>query len=361
MLEGMVPGGQLATTAALTELQVPATDHSRKHSLPPTTEPSAKRSKKGKKAKTGSKAAIPELNPSDYVRVVKVTNRDDLLHEGPVMLSKSDKANQMTLSDNRLTVTSSKGYRMHRLEPLMGLFRAHGTLKSLWFTWASMAMHAWGGLQKKETFKRLSGMISTALAIETLRVSRFVTLAASCFLLLKTSNSCCVLSPVQIHALLLSLLQVHQALREEYGEPYTEGDVIGCFLHMPEGGRAFEKEKSDIVTWKGELYFVDEPTADPAKLEGSLVAFTKNGQVQGIAYRDIKEGTYSPAASMYTDPTKQKDGAVVTFNFGPDFAYLPPQLDGYPPARPVAELSGPPDDLAFPPPDTETGLLEAAR
>jgi len=41
----------------------------------------------------------------------------------------------------------------------------------------------------------------------------------------------------------------------------------------------------DIVTWKGELYFVDEPTADPAKLEGSLVAFTKNGQTQGIAYR----------------------------------------------------------------------------
>ena len=41
----------------------------------------------------------------------------------------------------------------------------------------------------------------------------------------------------------------------------------------------------DIVTWKGELYFVDEPTADPAKLEGSLVAFTKNGQMQGIAYR----------------------------------------------------------------------------
>lgn len=41
----------------------------------------------------------------------------------------------------------------------------------------------------------------------------------------------------------------------------------------------------DIVTWKGELYCVDEPTADPAKLEGSLVAFTKNGQMQGIAYR----------------------------------------------------------------------------
>ena len=43
----------------------------------------------------------------------------------------------------------------------------------------------------------------------------------------------------------------------------------------------------DIVTWKGELYFVDEPTADPAKLEGSLVAFTRNGQMQGIAYRSF--------------------------------------------------------------------------
>ena len=92
--------------------QVLTTENSRKHLLPPTTEQPAKRSKKGKKAKGGSKASIPELNPSDYVRVVKVTNRDDLLHEGPVMLSKSDKAGQMTLSDDRMTVTSSKGYRM---------------------------------------------------------------------------------------------------------------------------------------------------------------------------------------------------------------------------------------------------------
>ena len=160
-----------------------ATEHNRKHSLPPTSEPSAKRSKKGKKAKTGSKAAIPELNPSDYVRVVKVTNRDDLLHEGPVLLSKSDKANQMTLSNDRMTVTSSKGYRMvcpvavpipiyckqqerlnhislhcllqHRQEPHMELFKGPGTLRSLSFILASMVMHALGGLRKRGTFKHL--------------------------------------------------------------------------------------------------------------------------------------------------------------------------------------------------------------
>ena len=83
-----------------------------KHLLPPAPGPPPKRSKKGKKAKNGNKAVIPELNPSDYVRVVKVTNREDLLHEGPVLLSKVDKAGQMVLSEDRLTVTSSKGYRM---------------------------------------------------------------------------------------------------------------------------------------------------------------------------------------------------------------------------------------------------------
>jgi len=57
--------------------------------------------------------------------------------------------------------------------------------------------------------------------------------------------------------------------------------------HEPSGVQHnhFSVVLQDIVTWKGELYFVDEPTADPAKLEGSLVAFTKNGQMQGIAYR----------------------------------------------------------------------------
>ncbi|DBB09777.1 TPA: hypothetical protein ACH3X3_001407 [Trebouxia sp. C0006] len=206
-MEGSLSTDQLQLAAAPAPLDLSETEPSRKRSLPPTTEGPPKRSKKGKKSKGSSKAVIPELNPSDYVRVVKVTNKDDLLHEGPVLLSKSDKASQMLLSDNRMSVTSSKGYRMVGYD------------------------------QHSFAYRDLEGV------------------------------------------------KVHQANREAYAEPFTEGDIIGCLLHMPEGGRAFEKEKSDIVTWKGELYFVDEPTADPAKLEGSLVAFTKNGQTQGIAYR----------------------------------------------------------------------------
>lgn len=30
--------------------------------------------------------------------------------------------------------------------------------------------------------------------------------------------------------------KVHKALREPYGKPFKEGDVVGCLLHMPPGG-----------------------------------------------------------------------------------------------------------------------------
>lgn len=316
-MEGSVPD-QLQLTAVPLAPEVPTAEPSRKHSLPPTAEAPAKRSKKGKKSKGGSKAVIPELNPSDYVRVVKVTNKDDLLHEGPVLLSKSDKAGQMQLSDNRMSVTSSKGYRMARA--------THGAFQGTWYFEIKVG-HLGDTGHVRLGWSTRKGDLQAPVGYDQHSFGYRD----------------------------LEGVKVHQALRETYGEPFTEGDVIGCLLHMPQGGRAFEKEKSDIVTWKGELYFVDEPTADPVKLEGSLVAFSKNGKMQGVAYRDINEGTYSPAASIHTLP-KQKEGATVTFNFGPDFEYPVAELEGCAPARPVAELSGPPDDIAFPAPDTELGL-----
>lgn len=44
----------------------------------------------------------------------------------------------------------------------------------------------------------------------------------------------------------------------------------------------------DVVAWKGGLYFRDEPGGEESKpLKGSLVAFTKNGRLQGVAYRHV--------------------------------------------------------------------------
>lgn len=63
----------------------------------------------------------------------------------------------------------------------------------------------------------------------------------------------------------------------------------------------------------------------PQKLAGSMILFTRNGSSQGPAFTDIPEGTYYPAASLFTMP-EQSEGATVVFNFGPDFKYPPPEV-----------------------------------
>jgi len=40
-----------------------------------------------------------------------------------------------------------------------------------------------------------------------------------------------------------------------------------------------------VVTWKGQLFFEDKPEPEPPALPGSLVAFSLNGSLQGVAYR----------------------------------------------------------------------------
>ena len=43
--------------------------------------------------------------------------------------------------------------------------------------------------------------------------------------------------------------------------------------------------RQDVVTWKGQLFYEDKPEPDPPALPGSLVAFSRNGELQGVAYR----------------------------------------------------------------------------
>lgn len=132
--------------------------------------------------------------------------------------------------------------------------------------------------------------------------------------------------------------KVHKASREEYGEPFGEGDVLGLFLHLPEGGTVLESRPGlELGRYKGSLYQVQQQQTDPKPLQGSVVAFTRNGVLQGPAFRDILEGTYYPTASLFT-AQKQKDGAKVSFNFGPDFKYPPPAVDGCPEAAPMSDV-----------------------
>ena len=81
--------------------------------------------------------------------------------------------------------------------------------------------------------------------------------------------------------------------------------------------------------YKGSTYKMEQPEKVPEPLYGSMVAFSKNGKMQGIAYNDITEGTYFPAASLYTQPNPARL-AEVRFNFGPSFVHPPVRLLGLP-------------------------------
>ena len=174
-----------------------------------------------------------------------------------------------------------------------------------------------------------------------------------------------------------------QSMALRYAGP-GQGDVIGCLLHMPEGGQPHERDisvrnhtcacmlvvniwqmlccgpflaasslqirarvafkwsvqthlvtssppappaghvlarcwhdcnegvhalcaRQDVVTWKGQLFFEDKAEPEPRALPGSLVAFTRNGELQGVAYR---------RALTYSHATQQRASRSFTCTLG---------------------------------------------
>jgi hypothetical protein len=81
--------------------------------------------------------------------------------------------------------------------------------------------------------------------------------------------------------------KIHNGKRDDnYGESYSVGDIIGCFLNL-----------------------------DTDNIDNNQIRFFKNGKDQGIAYKggkDIPLGVYFPAISLYMQSS-------VRVNFGPSF------------------------------------------
>ncbi|KAL2535817.1 Protein TRAUCO [Forsythia ovata] len=132
--------------------------------------------------------------------------------------------------------------------------------------------------------------------------------------------------------------KVHKALREKYGEEgYKEGDVIGFYINLPDGG-SYAPDPPRMVLYKGQRYVcAPNPKEDPPKVvPGSEISFFKNGICQGVAFKDLYGGRYYPAASLYTLPNQPN--CVVQFNFGPDFEQFPDDFGGRPVPRPMIEV-----------------------
>lgn len=242
-----------------------------------------------------------EAGPGDYVRVIpySLTADDDV---GPqVLLSTKDKAPGLQLSSERLAVTGWKGFRSvrathgfhegtHYCEVIVQHLGDTGHCRAGWATKQAEISAPVGYDQHGYGYRDLEGS------------------------------------------------RVHKAVREEYGQAFGEGDVLGLFLHLPPGGRALEtRAGAELARYKGALYQVQPEQVEPQPLPGSVLAFTCNGVLQGVAFRDIPEGTYYPIASLFTLP-QQKEGATVSLNFGPDFKYAPPAIEGCPAAEPLSVL-----------------------
>jgi hypothetical protein len=142
----------------------------------------------------------------------------------------------------------------------------------------------------------------------------------------------------------------HDSRRRDFGEPFSPGDVIGCYICLapkPQDGSEEQKPPLDperplpeIVEDKetcwvvrvvpGKSYSLPTSEVLPAPRAGSSILFFKNGKCLGVAYDSIVGGVYYPSVSPFR--------TRVTVNWGPTFVY-PPQLpDGFPEPVPASNL-----------------------
>lgn len=290
--------------------------------------PAATVAVRSKKRRTGGLASDhdhQQQQQAEFVRLSGPLERGSerlAQHWRPVRLSEEDRSAAVALDEEHLTASSTKGYRMVRA--------THGAHSGTWYYEVRVGVLGGTGAARLGWATRGAGLEGPVGA------------SPYCYAYRSLEGS-----------------KVHRGVRELYGQPYGEGDVVGCLIHLPEGSARGEATADDAVRYKGRLYLLEEtcsgvpslpprpdPTGDAAEpaplLRGSYVAFTLNGQPQGVAYMDLPEGTYYPALSLYT-ATTQTQAAEVTANFGEGaFAHAPPPPErGGERARPVAELPGP--------------------
>lgn len=265
-----------------------------------------------KRSKKNKKRPRPPPTSEDYVKVIPLQVKED--KDSPMQLSKARKAKAMKVLPDGRTVTSVGGYRSVQSN--------RGAHVGTWYLEIAVAHLG------------TSGHCRLGVGTSGQDVEGPCGYTEASFGFRDVDGS-----------------KVTKGWREAYGEAYGEGDVVGVYLHLPEGGRPME-QKADIVRWKGRLYqTVTEPPEPARPLSGSVLGFTINGKWQGVAFQDILEGTYYAAGSLFTKPDPDAP-ASITFNFGPEFKHSPPQPEGLPPARPFCEV--PPSS------DYNTGVTDDA-
>uniref|UniRef100_A0A8C0YF16 Ash2 like, histone lysine methyltransferase complex subunit n=1 Tax=Cyprinus carpio carpio TaxID=630221 RepID=A0A8C0YF16_CYPCA len=197
-----------------------------------------------------------------------------------VLLALHDRAPQLKISDDRLTVTGEKGYSMVRA--------SHGVRKGAWYFEVivdemppdTAARLGWsqplGNLQAPLGYDKFS------YSWRSKKGTRF-----------------------------------HQSIGKHYSDSYGQGDILGFFIELPDGTETAKalpdtyKDKA-LIKFKSYLYFEEKDYVDKAEkslkpTSPSRMIFFKNGVNQGVAYEDLFEGMYYPAISLYKSCTVREN------------------------------------------------------
>uniref|UniRef100_A0A7M4E093 ASH2 like, histone lysine methyltransferase complex subunit n=1 Tax=Crocodylus porosus TaxID=8502 RepID=A0A7M4E093_CROPO len=213
-----------------------------------------------------------------------------------VLLALHDRAPQLKISDDRLTVIGEKGYSMVRA--------SHGVRKGAWYFEISIDE------MPPDTAARLGwsqplGNLQAPLGYDKFSYSW------------RSKKG----------------TKFHQSIGKHYSSGYGQGDMLGFYISLPEDTETAKslpdtyKDKA-LIKFKSYLYFEEKDFVDKAEKSlkqapGSQITFYKNGVSQGVAFKDIFEGVYFPAISLYK-------GCTVSINFGPYFKYPPRDITYHP-------------------------------
>ena len=119
----------------------------------------------------------------------------------------------------------------------------------------------------------------------------------------------------------------HESIGKHYSDGYKAGDILGCLIVLPgQPGQPYlpnSFKDKPLVKFKSHLYFeekdrLQENLKKLEKLPKSKILFFKNGVSLGEAFADIYRGDYYPAIATYKH-------AKVKLNFGPRFKFAPPK------------------------------------
>lgn len=183
-------------------------------------------SKRGKK--NGGKQA--DLEDAVVLTACKKLEKEEDLPSRPIMLSIAHKADRVVLDSTRLTAHSNKGYRMVRAN--------RGVDDGAWY------------FEITVEFLGPTGHTRLGWATQKAEVQAPVGYDAQSYAYRDLQG-----------------LKVNAARPEPYGEEYKEGDVVGFYIHLPNGA-ALAPQTPQVYNYRGQPYIIQQKEEEAKPVPG---------------------------------------------------------------------------------------------